>query len=798
MKKMYPNPMRHAAAVLTAALALGGLFASTARADYYQWPASIPVETEVTNAPRGVYASPILNAPVVTPTNVTVSWYGMQGWSTVEATTNMVNYFPVAGVAASEHSFSATLTNAFGPSAMFQVAQTNYYSGSGDCSGCHGDKYNEYYNTAHSVAINAILNPDGSFKPFRNATCLPCHTVGMNQPTGYAYTNSAQAVNSHLSNVGCESCHGPAGWHKGSDHSLIRPVVSIDPKICGSCHQDSHHPTYEEFAESLHAAPAHSTGLNCSPCHSAANRMSMLNEWQDRMAGSPHQLELADASAQLAWTAACATCHDPHSAEMAGQLRNPMFSTNYFTMPSVADGNNNTTFDTFYDPNVQICGQCHNTRGARWDGLGYAVMTTNVVSGPVTNVAYVDVYTTTYTTNSRGAILTNSYVSGRIQTNLVTLITNAVRYTGLTTNVNQYGRPPHHSPQYNVLIGNVQPGYLPVITYPHTRIANQCVACHVPNYAVSSTTNVTGHTFEMDVKGCALAGCHTSYSEAALELKIEDLQIQESNKIAGVVSLLNQWATTKAPALLGATDYNKSLQNSWEFTIPGQLATITNAGPSSTKQPILPQAIRKARFNLYMVEHDGSLGVHNPTYTKFLLADAETNVLSQLSDIPAAFSANTVLVNTGATVTFANLNPSATGGVWNFGDGAIGGGLNATHVYTVPGTYSVTFTETGGSTLTRTAYIKVRENPTLNFTANVVTGPAPLTVTFTNTSTSTADVDWWRWQFNTASSATRLDTPDTVVSYTYTNAGIYSVSLRANLSGGGNVSTTKTSYITVQ
>jgi hypothetical protein len=44
----------------------------------------------------------------------------------------------------------------------------------------------------------------------------------------------------------------------------------------------------------------------------------------------------------------------------------------------------------------------------------------------------------------------------------------------------------------------------------------------------------------------------------------------------------------------------------------------------------VPDAIKKARFNLYLVQRDASQGVHNKDYTRFLLNDAKTNVQSLL------------------------------------------------------------------------------------------------------------------------------------------------------------------------
>ena len=66
--------------------------------------------------------------------------------------------------------------------------------------------------------------------------------------------------------------------------------------------------------------------------------------------------------------------------------------------------------------------------------------------------------------------------------------------------------------------------------------------------------------------------------------------------------------------------------------------------------------------------------------------------------INVAFS-NTSVVRIGGTATFTgavSTNGTALTYAWLFGDGAMGAGLNATHTYTQPGTYTVTLTATDG------------------------------------------------------------------------------------------------------
>jgi hypothetical protein len=54
-------------------------------------------------------------------------------------------------------------------------------------------------------------------------------------------------------------------------------------------------------------------------------------------------------------------------------------------------------------------------------------------------------------------------------------------------------------------------------------------------------------------------------------------------------------------------------------------------GPTSQEQASIPDAIKQARFNVYLVVQDGSYGVHNGKYTRFLLQVALDQVASLLA-----------------------------------------------------------------------------------------------------------------------------------------------------------------------
>jgi hypothetical protein len=86
---------------------------------------------------------------------------------------------------------------------------------------------------------------------------------------------------------------------------------------------------------------------------------------------------------------------------------------------------------------------------------------------------------------------------------------------------------------------------------------------------------------------------------------------------------------TKAPADLTAK-YGKL---AWEYTNLGQLSTATPqnpTGPTSAEQAKIPNSIKQARYNVYLIDNDHSYGVHNGNYTRFLLQVARTNLNAAL------------------------------------------------------------------------------------------------------------------------------------------------------------------------
>ncbi|MCU0782992.1 MAG: cytochrome c family protein [Verrucomicrobia bacterium] len=444
------------------------------------------------------------------------------------------------------------------------------YAGVATCAECHEDIHAKESYTRHAGAFSdALFVAKGGQT---NAACLPCHTVGYGLPTGFVSKNDPN-TNPRLAGVQCESCHGPAAAHAANEMDFtVRPRVELAGQVCGGCHTGAHHPTYDEWKTTGHFTvtedmnPADRVN-RCGRCHSGSSRLALIN------GENPAVAVTNDANVGIT----CVVCHDPHQNHVwtnvmtglvyTNQLRQALSSTNDFFL-STSDN-----FTNKYNPNINLCAQCHNHRGASWTSTS---------------------------------------------------------------------RPPHHSPQYNMLLGTV--GVLPdgVSGGPTAHAGtyfleddagqlylatNQCVTCHMQKAEYQpgppEVAAATGHKFEVDTYG-ACAGCHGRGANAegltTLVRSIVSSQIQQ------VKASLDDWALNKAPDVL-RTNYGEL---AWEYSVPGDLSVGTNSPPAD-RQSLIATNIMKARFNLYLVHYDGSHGVHNGPYALTLLDAARNWVQQELS-----------------------------------------------------------------------------------------------------------------------------------------------------------------------
>jgi hypothetical protein len=573
--------------------------------------AMLPAHAQLTDtyrpqpAPGGIDSHPVITSITPSGSNVILSFKGLEApYNTQVAPIGTTNWTSNATTTLKWPNFSGsvTATNVSGPGSQFRMNMLGQtFIGATRCYGCHDDEISQWLTTAHATALDALKDSSGNISASNLQNWAVYRSVGYGQPGGFVDPVSTP----NLQNVGCENCHGPAGAHVSAGGTRnYHPAATVASEVCGGCHTTAQHPTYNEWASSPHATVTPDVGnatngmanpttgfarqMSCGPCHSGATRLAMLRNLQDMSYGITNALLLPSPSDAGYYGQTCATCHDPHSTNIGPhQLRSPVFSTDFYTFFTGADTRTNlstnvfggittnlsylnTVFATQYVATVQICAQCHNSRGALWTGTS---------------------------------------------------------------------RPPHESPQYNLLIGSLQPGYLNgKANYigPHGLNTNGCVQCHLHQETVANPTdlspNYTGHQFNVRLNGCTVSDCHDYGPTNVVADLLEGVQGDTAARIQFVVGLLNSWATNKAPSITNA--FAAYGQYAWEFTTAGQLSNPTNnpaiVGPPTALQSKVPDLIKKARFNIYMVENDGSLGAHNIDYTRFLLKDARTNAQNAL------------------------------------------------------------------------------------------------------------------------------------------------------------------------
>jgi hypothetical protein len=553
--------------------------AATNAVPYYQ---PDPRYTIVRPTPGGLSPHPDIHTMVASNGNIVLKWNGFAPPYVVERNTNLSSSEWTTAVSTGTNK-SATVPLGTDLAAAHRIRGTTpTWQSTANCVGCHdgfvGNQLTTWAQTPHAKALDTLT----AIGQATNSSCLPCHTVGFGTGGFVSADTTAQ-----FAHVQCENCHGPVSLPHGKNSDANRsrlPLVELSAKVCGGCHDDFHHPTYTEWLISPHAevvedvaaawldadpaSPATITNAvsrmnSCGSCHSGWTRLNMLKALPDAMVFSTTNYNVAWGHAAAETAVPCTVCHDQHAVHVYTNINSSATYTNQFRFPLASlipySYNTSSNFAQNYNSNVNLCGQCHNMRGA------------------------------TVTSSSR---------------------------------------PPHHSPQYNILIGS---GGVETNTPPqgaHRNNENQCAGCHTHRHGAATPTPdnplFTGHSFQPTIDACLV--CHTNATGplSATYLKTE-AQTEIRNLIGQVTTALNNWATTQAPAIDPA--FAGFGTKAWEYQTAGDLSG-GGTGPGSTLQAKIPQAIKDARFNLYLVAYDQSYGVHNLPYSRYLLQVALGKVQS--------------------------------------------------------------------------------------------------------------------------------------------------------------------------
>lgn len=121
----------------------------------------------------------------------------------------------------------------------------NPYVGNEVCRLCHEDIYNKWRESKHAHALETLVTK----KQSTNSECLRCHTVGFGEQTGF----TLQEKQPYLVGVGCEMCHGRAGYHVRADDQTDN-FVQVNEATCVKCHDKANSPkfVYAEYVKRVH------------------------------------------------------------------------------------------------------------------------------------------------------------------------------------------------------------------------------------------------------------------------------------------------------------------------------------------------------------------------------------------------------------------------------------------------------------------------------------------------------------------------------------------------------------------
>lgn len=181
-------------------------------------------------------------------------------------------------------------------------------------------------------------------------------------------------------------------------------------------------------------------------------------------------------------------------------------------------------------------------------------------------------------------------------------------------------------------------------------------------------------------------------------------------------------------------------------------------------------------------------GYYNVTLTVTSPTDCDSSVTQQLYVIPgptATFSATSVCLTQSTSFNPVISTPPGTvidSIVWNFGDSTIFTGITSpVHTYSSPGSYIVTMTVFNDllCTYTYVDTVEVFPLPIADYSNSLACSGSPVTFDGSLSQVSGDSITSWLWDFNGSGSSI-----DTFPEFTFTNPGIYDITLIVTTSHG--------------
>ncbi len=508
------------------------------------------------------------------------------------------------------------------------------------CTTCHNnstapDQFTAWAASGHAeILTQNINNPAGHW----TVSCASCHTVGYDldadnhgfdeamaeegwkapehgDPKNWTAMLASYPGTARLANIQCENCHGPQDT-AAHTNALARTSLSSD--VCGTCHGEPlRHARFQQWEESGHGdftlAVSRGTSSSCARCHTTQGFLIWLEQGDLTKSiqgakgnATADELRALGAGPDTAQPVTCVACHDPHAQGTTSGEPN--------TATVRVQGDTAKLPAGFQAKSVgkgALCMTCHNTR----------------------NALHNDAYPPT------------SYSA------------------------------PHTAAQADVVMGENAYFVSEGQRSAHSYLKDTCVTCHLqetpPPAELSYNRSGTNHTFEAGLAICA--SCHSS----ALDGKALQVGIEE--KLHKLAEKMGQYLLSKLPVQITIKDYTphetggKSYDLLSDPVVVGK-DNIASAEPTEPhgqqgfiikfKSPVaftykpsgeaphtlslkeaevrlgdittdgtaalIPtsDALVKAGWNYFLIEGDGSEGIHNPSFTLDVL-EATIEALSK-------------------------------------------------------------------------------------------------------------------------------------------------------------------------
>ena len=133
------------------------------------------------------------------------------------------------------------------------------YVGANKCKMCHMKQHKAWLETKHANALIGLQKADPkvaadmaaklkveiSGSPAKTDGCVSCHVTGFHLAGGYPAADSTKTA--AVSNVTCESCHGPGSLHVAAPMAEKKKFINkaVTANLCTQCHTAATSPAFK-------------------------------------------------------------------------------------------------------------------------------------------------------------------------------------------------------------------------------------------------------------------------------------------------------------------------------------------------------------------------------------------------------------------------------------------------------------------------------------------------------------------------------------------------------------------------